>query len=308
MKSIAEQAAAQVIDAKLNNQLGKNTPKALAHGVDEFANTATGAAFGNPVNLTQFAGNYLGDEVADGADYLGQKIKAQHATEIGKTNQPSSYAAKIHSVQTASQYISPESAANDDSIGDLYAAYEDGLSGDVNAIAERNYTAALSSAQTEVENQRAQRMQQRQAQKVTNSSWENKLSQEIYDHQHSWWGRSAINFFSATASPMFAHAVSRHNALNPLNAMEEVDTGYDPVTGQPVSLKQAYADAAASAAMFAVGGEVGYRTGNVSGSIFWVTVPMREGVAPMKRLSGVLVPLCTPQHVALSFLLFISNM
>lgn len=46
----------------------------------------------------------------------------------------------------------------------------------------------------------------------------------------------------------------------------------------------------------AVGGEVGYRNSNVCGSIFWVAVPMQEGVAPVKRLSGFLAPR-TPQHV-----------
>ncbi|HLB56530.1 MAG TPA: hypothetical protein VJK30_04295 [Coxiellaceae bacterium] len=260
LKLIVEQAVAQVLSGKIHNELPQHTSNFIESGLDEVGNTAVNAAFGAPINvnsLAELAANYTGDTIGDPtADYLGNKIKSDSSPNMGASTSPTNFSNQIQGAQSGLRNISPDSAAND-SMFNLYNAYENGLSDSVNNIAETNYLAASSAIQTDVEVHHAQRIQQRQTQKVARPAWENDLSKVLYDNQNSWWGRSAINFFAATASPMFAHAVSQHNALNPLNAMEEADTGYDPVTGQPVSLKQAYMDAAISVTTFVGGGEIG---------------------------------------------------
>ncbi|EKD71907.1 MAG: hypothetical protein ACD_46C00070G0003 [uncultured bacterium] len=177
IKSIIEQAAAQVIDAKINNTVSKKLSVSTVHAVDETANTTVNAAFGGQVDLTNLAGSYLGDEAADGADYLGKKIKAQSSSKIGKASKPTGFSDKTHSMQTAPRFISPEAAANDanfdpdldsddgndSGISDLYSAYKRNVSNDVNDMYDAGIAAQHASVRHEVENHRAMRMQQRQA-------------------------------------------------------------------------------------------------------------------------------------------------
>jgi hypothetical protein len=146
IKFILEQAAATVLQAKINRGLS-SAPKPLAHLVDEFENTGISAAFGQKPDLTALAGNYLGDEAGDTADLIANHVRqSHHTTSIGKSSKPSDYSAHAHARHADSHYM-PDDAEQDGGIGDLYDAFKSRLQGDVNEMAQADFVSQLSASQ-----------------------------------------------------------------------------------------------------------------------------------------------------------------
>lgn len=104
-----EQAAAAVISSKIDKVVSADTTHSIIiNGADELANTATGVAFGSPVDLTSLAGNMVGDEVGEEADYYGKQIKLQASNDPSDSHKkptPTSYANSIQSTQNAPAFV-----------------------------------------------------------------------------------------------------------------------------------------------------------------------------------------------------------
>lgn len=200
IKLIMAEAAANVIQANIGKAL-KDAPKTITHGVDELASTTVGAAFGEPVDLTNLAGNYLGDEAGDEADAFAKKVTQSHrSTSIGKPYNPSSFSDKFRTAQTATHFI----PANE-SVANLYEDYENGLSNDVHAMAESDFATAQSVVQRGVDEQRGAQTQHRARRTTSSPGFFNRIATDISSSEKFVYG-FGVGAAKETADMLYASA------------------------------------------------------------------------------------------------------
>ena len=277
---ILEQAIAATIGAKLNSGLA-NVNSSVVNGADELEKTAVGAAFGYQQSAAILAQNYLEDEANTGADILASKaIQPQPSastmvlapsssssrnsgsgSSMGDVSVPSNF--NSPALQTESRFISSSLSGDDvvmsDPIQSFYTASQDILRDDLDSMSAASAFALNSRVESNVTEVHAKQLQRSAARVVNSPGW---LSQEIYDHQHSWWAKGILGFTGAInsdAGQWLSRSLNTDGAsakkMDPFSAMGNTAAGYDPITGQAIGIEQGYKNFGESmAGMF--GGEV----------------------------------------------------
>ncbi|MCX7124492.1 MAG: hypothetical protein NTU49_01810 [Gammaproteobacteria bacterium] len=277
---ILEQAIAATIGAKLNSGLA-NVNSSVVNGADELEKTAVGAAFGYQQSAAILAQNYLEDEANTGADILASKaIQPQPSastmvlapsssssrnsgsgSSMGDVSVPSNF--NSPALQTESRFISSSLSGDDvvmsDPIQSFYTASQDILRDDLDSMSAASVFALNSRVESNVTEVHAKQLQRSAGRVVNSPGW---LSQEIYDHQHSWWAKGILGFTGAInsdAGQWLSRSLNTDGAsaekMDPFSAMGNTAAGYDPITGQAINIEQGYKNFGESmAGMF--GGEV----------------------------------------------------